>query len=152
MFASEIFRPVRLYSSTHSSVAEALVPAQAISLITTGFVKISTICSDVGETLPLVSIAVTLKVYVLSSVPITLMELSVVVDTAPFLSILKYAMSPAVVLHENDRVVVATRQTEVESVPEQVEEERMISGRMESTNTVKKEPVERLHAVSVAKN
>lgn len=71
MFESEIVFDVGLYNSIHSSfdvVADEPVPAHAISLITTGRNHTSTeiICAELS--LPVVSIAVALKTYVVLSV------------------------------------------------------------------------------------
>ena len=110
----------------------------------------STACVEVADTLPRVSTAATLNVYVVSSVPVTLKDSAEVVETVPFASRLKYARSLAPDSHENASVVVATRQAEVESVPEQVEEVSEISGAAPSTNTDTEAGSERLPAASVA--
>lgn len=71
MFESEIVLGVGLYNSIHSSllvVADDPVPAHAISLITTGRNHTSTEIMCATLSLPVVSIAVALKTYVVLSV------------------------------------------------------------------------------------
>ena len=61
---------VGLYNSSHSSLsvfAELPVPAHAISLITTGCSQISTVTVLLMLSLPLVSIALAVKAYVVAS-------------------------------------------------------------------------------------